>query len=48
MSNFKEITPNEITKNPFEMIGKDWLLLTAGNEQSLNTSIIAYYALEML
>ena len=42
MSNFKEITPNEITKNPFEMIGKDWLLLTAGNEQSLNTMTVSW------
>ncbi|NOW24739.1 hypothetical protein BJV93_003752 [Clostridium butyricum] len=29
MSSFKEIKPLELTNNPFEMIGKDWMLITA-------------------
>ena len=26
---FKEIKPEELRKNPFQMIGKEWLLVTA-------------------
>lgn len=29
MNNFKTIAPEEITSNPFKLIGKDWALLTA-------------------
>ena len=34
---FKEILPSELNKTAFEMIGKDWMLITSGNENSLNT-----------
>ena len=34
---FKEIKPEEWDKNPFEAIGKDWMLVTAGTEEHLNT-----------
>lgn len=34
---FKEIKPNELKSNPFEMIGKDWLLVTAKNGDKSNT-----------
>lgn len=37
MSNFKEINPAQITENPFTLIGKDWMLVTAGNKEKLNT-----------
>ena len=37
MSAFKEITPNEIKNNPFELIGKDWALVTAKNGDGCNT-----------
>ncbi len=33
---FKEINPNEIKKSAFEMIGKDWFLICAGNEEKSN------------
>ena len=26
---FQEIKPEELTKNPFQMIGKEWLLVAA-------------------
>lgn len=30
---FKEITPEELNGNPFSMIGKDWMLVSAGNSE---------------
>ncbi|NLD86974.1 MAG: flavin reductase family protein [Clostridiales bacterium] len=37
MRKFIEILPNEIVENPYNLIGRKWLLLTAGNEESFNT-----------
>jgi Conserved protein/domain typically associated with flavoprotein oxygenases, DIM6/NTAB family len=37
MTNFIEIKPNELTKNPFEMIGKEWMLVTAKKNGVCNT-----------
>lgn len=34
---FKEISPYEIADNPSKLIGRDWLLITAGTEESCNT-----------
>lgn len=34
---FKEIKPEEIVGNPFTMIGKQWMLITAGDEKKFNT-----------
>lgn len=34
---FKEISPEELDFNPFTRIGKDWMLITAGNEEKFNT-----------
>lgn len=34
---FKEIKPEELQKNPFTMIGKEWLLVTAEKEGRINT-----------
>lgn len=31
MANFREISPKEITDNPFKLIGDDWMLITAEN-----------------
>lgn len=33
----KEINPELLNENPFKMIGKDWLLLTAEKEGKVNT-----------
>lgn len=33
----KEIKPEELQKNPFQMIGKEWLLVTAEKEGKTNT-----------
>lgn len=37
MNEFMEIKPEELTKNPFHMIGKEWMLITAGNQEKVNT-----------
>ena len=33
----KEIKPEELTKNPFHMIGKEWMLVTAEKDGKVNT-----------
>ena len=35
--NFKEIKPEELKDNPFDLIGKEWMLITAGDERKCNT-----------
>lgn len=35
--NFKEISPYDLTENPFKLIGKDWMLITAEHEGKINT-----------
>ncbi|OUP79439.1 flavin reductase [Anaeromassilibacillus sp. An172] len=37
MSDFKKITAEELTANPFKLIGKDWMLITAGDKEKFNT-----------
>lgn len=34
---FREISPYELTENPFALIGRDWMLVTAGDEKRCNT-----------
>ena len=35
--NFKQISPEKITGNTFELIGDDWMLITAGSPENFNT-----------
>ncbi len=44
----KEILPNNLEKTAFEMIGKDWMLLTAGNDESYNTMTASWGGLGVL
>lgn len=37
MSQFKVITPEEIKSNPFHLIGKEWMLVTAEMDGKVNT-----------
>lgn len=37
MNTFDLIKPEELTKNPFHMIGKEWMLVTAGTKNKTNT-----------
>lgn len=34
---FTELRPEQITDNPFKLVGTDWMLITAGNKDSYNT-----------
>lgn len=43
-----EISPNALSKTPFEMIGKDWMLLSAGNSDSYNTMTASWGGLGVL
>lgn len=42
MSQWKEITPEELSKNPFSLIGKDWGLVTAGTPEKVNTMTVSW------
>lgn len=37
MKKFIEIKPEELNKSPFQLIGKDWMLITAGDGEKANT-----------
>lgn len=37
MSNFTEIKPEELNKSAFQLIGNDWMLITAENNNKANT-----------
>ncbi|MDP4159619.1 MAG: flavin reductase [Bacillota bacterium] len=42
MANFKEIKPEQFVQNPFELIGKDWMLVTAEKDGKVNTMTAAW------
>ncbi|MFP4059208.1 MAG: flavin reductase [Bacteroidota bacterium] len=48
MKNFKKISEETITDNPFKLIGKDWMLITAGNPDSFNTMTASWGGLGIL
>jgi hypothetical protein len=37
MNKFKSIDPERLKDNPFKLIGKGWMLITAGTKKSFNT-----------
>ncbi|MBP0964986.1 MAG: flavin reductase [Oscillospiraceae bacterium] len=39
---FKEINVNELSINPFEKVGKQWFLVSAGDEKTLNMMTAAW------
>jgi len=39
---FREITSYKIHENPFDLIGKQWMLITAGNKLNFNTMTAAW------
>lgn len=45
---FKEISTKDLTLNPFEKIGKEWMLITAGNEEKFNTMTASWGGLGVL
>ena len=42
---FREVKAEELTMNPFTKIGKEWLLITAGNEEKCNTMTASWGAM---
>lgn len=48
MNEFKTISPYEMEGNPFQMIDKQWMLVTAGNEESANTMTASWGGLGYL
>lgn len=48
MSNFKEVLPITIKKNPFQTIGKDWMLITAGSGDKVNTMTASWGGLGVM
>ena len=45
---FVEIKPEEIKDNPFDMIGKQWMLITAGDEEKCNTMTASWGGLGVI
>lgn len=37
MTHFTEIAPVDIRHNPFQIVGRDWMLITAGTPDAFNT-----------
>lgn len=37
MGDFKEIKPKDLNQSTFQLIGHDWMLITAGKEDKINT-----------
>jgi len=48
MSTFREIQPEQIEKNPFELIGSDWMLITAEKGGKVNTMTASWGGLGVM
>ena len=48
MNEFIAISPYELEGNPFRMIDKQWMLITAGNQQKANTMTASWGGLGVL
>lgn len=48
MTNFKEIKPEELNKSPFQIIGQDWMLITAEKENKANTMTASWGGLGVM
>lgn len=48
MGNYTEIRPEELNKNPFQMIGNDWMLITAGKNNKTNTMTASWGGLGVM
>jgi flavin reductase (DIM6/NTAB) family NADH-FMN oxidoreductase RutF len=48
MNQFKEITPDMLNENTFQLIGRDWMLLTAGNIEKANTMTASWGGLGVM
>lgn len=48
MNKFVEIDPSEMRENPFDLIGRQWMLVTAGKPGDLNTMTASWGGLGVL
>lgn len=48
MSIFKEMKPEEMNQNTFQLIGKDWMLITAEKEGKINTMTASWGGLGVM
>lgn len=48
MKKFKEINIQDINNNPFNMIGKDWMLVTAKKHEKVNTMTASWGGLGVI
>lgn len=48
MNQYNEITADQFRKNPFQLIGKDWMLVTAGNQDKVNTMTASWGGLGVM
>jgi len=45
---FKELQPEEMTDNPFRLIGRGWMLISAGGQSDFNTMTASWGGLGVL
>ena len=45
---FAEVGPEQLVDNPFKLIGRDWMLITAGDKDSFNTMTASWGGLGVL
>ena len=45
---FVKVTPKDIAANPFELIGDEWMLITAGDRENLNMMTASWGGLGVL
>ena len=48
MNEYKIIRADQFRKNPFKLIGKDWMLITAGNKENVNTMTASWGGLGVM
>lgn len=48
MNRFKEVIPELVKRNPFQTIGKEWMLVTAGNQDKVNTMTASWGGLGVM
>jgi flavin reductase (DIM6/NTAB) family NADH-FMN oxidoreductase RutF len=48
MNEYKKVAPELLRKNPFQLIGKDWMLITAGNDAKVNTMTASWGGLGVM